>query len=107
MRMKRVTILLAAIVVGVFVWGLKAQAAPDLTPAEQAELDRNRAMAQEAISFQSAAAEQCRNPGSPIKPPKKVTMCHKPEQHGGTTIAVPEPAVPAHLAHGDYLGPCH
>jgi hypothetical protein len=30
-----------------------------------------------------------------------VTICHK-----GHTITVDEHAVPAHLAHGDHLGPC-
>jgi hypothetical protein len=34
-------------------------------------------------------------------PPKKVAVCHK-----GRTIMVSEAAVPAHLAHGDTLGPC-
>ncbi len=32
----------------------------------------------------------------------KVTICHK----GKRTISVGAPAVPAHLAHGDTLGPC-
>jgi hypothetical protein len=31
-----------------------------------------------------------------------VTVCHK----GKTSIGVPANAVPAHLAHGDTLGPC-
>jgi len=31
----------------------------------------------------------------------RVTLCHR-----GNTITVAEPAVPAHLAHGDTLGPC-
>ena len=31
----------------------------------------------------------------------KVTLCHK-----GKTITVAEPAVKAHLKHGDKLGPC-
>ena len=34
-------------------------------------------------------------------PPKKVTLCHK-----GKTLEVAEPAVQAHLNHGDTLGPC-
>ena len=56
------------------------------------------------------------NPGNPAKPtPKsataaaaqyqygkvKVTICHK-----GKTIRVAQPAVRAHLRHGDTLGPC-
>ena len=34
-------------------------------------------------------------------PPKKVVLCHK-----GNTIEVAEPAVDAHLKHGDTLGAC-
>ena len=32
---------------------------------------------------------------------KKITICHK-----GQTLELPEPAVQAHLGHGDTLGPC-
>jgi hypothetical protein len=36
------------------------------------------------------------------KPDKeKVTLCHR-----GHTITVAEAALPAHLAHGDLVGPC-
>jgi hypothetical protein len=34
-------------------------------------------------------------------PPGQVTVCHR-----GHTMTVGENALPAHLAHGDYLGPC-
>ena len=34
-------------------------------------------------------------------PVTQVTLCHK-----GLTIVVGHPAVRAHLAHGDTLGPC-
>jgi hypothetical protein len=39
---------------------------------------------------------------------KKVTICHVPPGNPANahTITVSENAVPAHLAHGDYLGPC-
>lgn len=37
---------------------------------------------------------------------EKVLICHKPEKKGGHTISVSSSAVPAHLAHGDTLGPC-
>jgi len=37
---------------------------------------------------------------------EKVLVCHKPEKKGGHTISIASPAVPAHLAHGDKLGPC-
>ncbi len=33
---------------------------------------------------------------------EKVLVCHK----GRETLALPEPAVDAHLRHGDHLGPC-
>lgn len=36
----------------------------------------------------------------------KVLICHKPNKKGGHTLSVASPAVPAHLAHGDTLGPC-
>jgi len=36
----------------------------------------------------------------------KVLVCHKPDKKGGHTLSIAEPAVPAHLAHGDKLGPC-
>jgi hypothetical protein len=37
---------------------------------------------------------------------EKVLVCHKPNKKGGHTISIASPAVPAHLAHGDTLGPC-
>jgi hypothetical protein len=37
----------------------------------------------------------------------KVTICHKPlKKKGGNTITIARPALPAHLAHGDYIGAC-
>jgi hypothetical protein len=36
----------------------------------------------------------------------KVLVCHKPDKKGGHTLSIAEPAVPAHLGHGDTLGPC-
>lgn len=37
---------------------------------------------------------------------QKVLICHKPDKKGGHTLSIAEPAVTAHLAHGDKLGPC-
>lgn len=37
---------------------------------------------------------------------KKVTVCHKPGTPAEATLKVAAPALDAHLAHGDYLGPC-
>ena len=39
----------------------------------------------------------------------KVTLCHVPPGNPGKahTITVGEPAVAAHMRHGDYLGPCY
>jgi hypothetical protein len=52
-------------------------------------------------SFFTETAIQQSSPGTPVGPPKKVVICHN-----GRTIRVSEAAVPAHLAHGDTLGPC-
>jgi len=37
---------------------------------------------------------------------EKTVLCHKPGTRAEHTIEVANAAVPAHLAHGDYLGPC-
>ncbi len=37
---------------------------------------------------------------------EKVLVCHKPDKKGGHTLSISSSAVPAHLAHGDTLGPC-
>jgi hypothetical protein len=58
-------------------------------------------LAKDQAAFQTATAQQSRNSGSPVEPPVKVTICHN-----GNTLSVSENAVPAHLAHGDTLGPC-
>ena len=36
----------------------------------------------------------------------KVTICHKPLTSAEKTLKVPASAVAAHIAHGDYHGPC-
>ena len=38
--------------------------------------------------------------------PPRVTICHKPGTSGQKTMTLPEPAVQAHLGHGDAPGPC-
>jgi uncharacterized protein DUF5666 len=35
-----------------------------------------------------------------------VLLCHKPDQKSRHTLRLPAAAVPAHLGHGDKLGPC-
>ena len=37
---------------------------------------------------------------------EKALICHKPNKKGGHTLSVATSAVPAHLGHGDTLGPC-
>ena len=36
---------------------------------------------------------------------EKVLVCHKPNKNAHT-LSLPQSAVPAHLGHGDILGPC-
>lgn len=36
----------------------------------------------------------------------KIEICHKPGTPAEHTLRVPQPAVRAHLAHGDYYGKC-
>ncbi|MCI0554733.1 MAG: hypothetical protein L0287_27615, partial [Anaerolineae bacterium] len=36
---------------------------------------------------------------------EKVLVCHKPDKNAHT-LSLPQSAVPAHLGHGDILGPC-
>jgi hypothetical protein len=38
--------------------------------------------------------------------PKKVTICHRTGSGKRVTITISENALPAHLAHGDTVGPC-
>ena len=46
--------------------------------------------------------------GDQSEPNGKVTLCHIPPGNPANrhTITVGDPAAAAHLAHGDYLGPC-
>jgi hypothetical protein len=37
---------------------------------------------------------------------KKVKVCHKPNGKNPHTIMISPSALPAHLGHGDYIGPC-
>ena len=53
------------------------------------------------------------DPSSPPEDPPpdddggvKVEVCHKPGTPAEKTLEIPSEAVPAHLGHGDYLGPC-
>ncbi len=44
--------------------------------------------------------------GTPVEG-EKVLVCHKPNsKKGGKTLSISSSAVPAHLGHGDTLGPC-
>ena len=39
-------------------------------------------------------------------PPAHSEICHRRGKKLGQTLLIPQPAILAHLAHGDYLGPC-
>ena len=64
----------------------------------RAELGRDRALA-----VASATSAQDGPNGEGHTP---VTICHKPGTPAEHTEVVDDDAVPAHLDHGDYLGPC-
>ncbi len=38
--------------------------------------------------------------------PARVTVCHKPGTPAQKTMTLPQPAVRAHVGHGDTLGAC-
>lgn len=38
--------------------------------------------------------------------PPRVTVCHKPGTPAQKTMTLPQPAVDAHMRHGDIPGPC-
>ena len=45
--------------------------------------------------------------GDPSTGGEKVLVCHKPNnKKGGHTLSISSSAVPAHLGHGDTMGPC-
>ena len=45
--------------------------------------------------------------GEPSTGGEKVLVCHKPNnKKGGHTLSISSSAVPAHLGHGDTMGPC-
>lgn len=67
------------------------------TPADAAKAS----LSGDQESFLSSTAQTQRAPGSPVGPPRKIIICHN-----NHTIRVNESAVPAHLNHGDSLGPC-
>jgi hypothetical protein len=41
-----------------------------------------------------------------VTPTGKITICHKPGTPAQKTLILPASAIPAHLGHGDVLGPC-
>ena len=61
----------------------------------------SQSLAADQASFLSDTGRLQRDPGTPVGPPTRIIICHN-----GHSIRVNESAVPAHLAHGDTLGPC-
>jgi hypothetical protein len=55
-----------------------------------------------------AAVGSSAGPAASLQYEKKVTICHRThsKKHPFVTIRVSRRAVPAHLRHGDKLGPC-
>ena len=71
---------------------------------------RNSADPGTTTADQNSANEIATDPNcSPVAGSHKVTICHIPPGNPANahTIDIGEQAVSAHLAHGDYCGPCH
>jgi len=71
---------------------------------------RNTADPGTTTADQNSANEIATDPNcSPVAGSHKVTICHIPPGNppNAHTIDIGEQAVSAHLAHGDYCGPCH
>ncbi len=70
---------------------------------------RNTADPGTTTADQNSAGDNSADPNClPVPDSHKVTICHIPPGNPANahTIDVGEPAVSAHLAHGDYCGPC-
>jgi hypothetical protein len=61
-----------------------------------------------ALASVGAAVSPTSPPSVAAQYPKKVTICHRTrsKKHPYVTIRVSRNAVPAHLRHGDGIGPC-
>ena len=59
-----------------------------------------------AAALTPVAQANGNGPYGPYGPYGKVTICHHADSKRFVTITVSEAAVPAHLAHGDTVGPC-
>ena len=66
------------------------------------------ALAVGAVASIGAAMSPARTPAAASQYPKKVTICHRThsKKNPFVTIIVSRNALPAHLGHGDKIGPC-
>src|SRR5512132_4451661 len=66
------------------------------------------ALAVAAVASIGAAVSPARTPAAASPYPKKVTICHRThsKKNPFVTIIVSRNALPAHLGHGDKIGPC-
>lgn len=66
------------------------------------------ALAVGALASIGAAVSPSRTPAAASQYPKKVTICHHThsQKNPFVTITVSRNALPAHLGHGDTIGPC-
>ncbi len=79
------------------------QTTPEAEMDDEVELDEAEEEAEEREAELEADEEGDKDDeaGQP-----KITLCHKADRPNAHTIIVAEPALKAHLGHGDTVGPC-
>jgi hypothetical protein len=98
--LSRFKIAVAAALIVVLVLAVAVLAAPPPGKGNK-NGDKSRNGVKSGVPTNASAAQYQYGPGGKQYGKHRVAICHK-----GHTIRVAQPAVKAHLRHGDKLGPC-